>query len=142
MSHYTRVKTKLKSQSAIVSALKKMGFKDHMIEVSDTPMQLKGYGRDFRSQKANIRIKGSGWGGQNYVGGMSNDLGFEQVEDGTFVFHVSDYDQHKYNQKWQAKFMQQYGKSVIEEVCDAHGFMIEEESEVNGELYIEVTSPF
>lgn len=144
MSHYTRVKTKITNKNAIVAALKKMGFKDHMIEIFDTPQKLKGYGGDARTQLAHIRIKGSGWGyNQNYVGGASNDLGFERMDDGTYAFHVSDYDRGKYGQKWQNKFLQQYGKSVIEEVVEAHpGFIIENEHEEGGELFIEVSSAF
>lgn len=143
MSMYTRVKTKITNRKALVNALKAMGFKENMIEVSDTPMALKGYQGDDRQQRAHIRIKGSGWGhGSNYVGGASNDLGWEMLEDGTFAFHVSDYDVNKYNQNWQKKLTQQYAKEVITEIAQDNKFFVEDTHEENGEIFMRVVSPF
>lgn len=114
-----------------------------MIEVSDQTMALKGYGGDYRKQKAHVRIKGSGWGGSNnYVGGASNDLGFEQLEDGSFAFHVSDYDKRRYGGDWQKKLLQQYGREVIKEIATENNFFISNEHEENGEIFIEVHSQF
>jgi hypothetical protein len=132
----------MKRRSCIVKALQKMGFKPHQIEVSDTAMSLRGYRGDTRGQKAQIRIKGSGWAGENYVGGSSNDLGFEEVEDGSYVFHVSDYDVHKYNEQWQSQFMDEYARSMVHEICDEQNFFLESETEEDGEIVIRLTSPF
>ena len=143
MSSYTRVATKLKSQSALVKALVACGFKREHIEVLEKKEALRGYRGDSRKQMASIRIKGSGWGhGQNRVGSSSNDLGFERLEDGTYAFHVSDFDKGNYGKKWQTKLLQNYGREVIREVCEDQSFYIESETEVEGELFIELSTQF
>ena len=121
-----------------------MGFQDHMIEQFETAERLKGYHGDWRKDLSHIRIKGSGWGfTQNYVGGASNDLGFEKMADGTYAFHVSEYDSHRYGKSWQDKFMKQYSKCVVEEVVKETSFCIMEETEEEcGDLLIRLSSPF
>jgi hypothetical protein len=120
-----------------------MGFKEHMIEVSNEKLQLKGYQGDLRANKfANIRIKGSGWSGQNYVGGASNDLGWELMSDGTYAFHVSDYDVNKYNKNWQDKLIKEYSRAVVHEVAEESNFFIEEEEEVDGGIKIKLQTMY
>lgn len=142
MSHYTRVTTKITRKSCLIKALQKMGFKAHMIEEAEQAMSLRGYSGDTRKQQANIRIKGSGWRGSNYVGGASNDLGWERLEDGSYAFHVSEYDQGKYNGGWQKKLMQQYSKEAIQEVAEENNFYIESETLEDGQIYIEAVATF
>jgi hypothetical protein len=143
LSHYTRVATKIVRKSALIKALQNVGFQKHMIESSDSLMSLKGYAGDIRKQHAHIRIKGAGWGSaQNYVGPASNDLGFEQMSDGSFALHVSEYDSAKYGTEWQHKLIREYSREVIKEVAHEHNFFINNEIEEDGEIYIEVTSPF
>jgi hypothetical protein len=114
-----------------------------MIEMfGEEKKHLRGYGGDTRKQTANIRIKGSGWSGQNYVGGASNDLGFEKLEDGTYGFHVSEYDSGRYNQKWIDKFTKAYSREVVGEICQENCFNIESEEETDGELVLRLTTPF
>ena len=127
MSHFNVVKTKMKSRSAIVSALTKLGFEKSGIEVSDIPMTLKGYRGEYRIQQANVRLKGNGWGSENVVGGASNDLGWQLRENGEYVFHVSDFDKRKYNTQWQEQLMQSYSTEVVREDVEAYGWSIEEE---------------
>lgn len=145
MSHYTMVKTKLTDLDCIVQALQDMGFKKHMIEVStDELLSMKGYHGDTRPQKANIRIKGSGWGSsQNYVGGASNDLGLQKQADGTYAFHISDYDNNKYNTKWQGQFLQHYGRNVVKKVATQNNLFVGSESVDNeGNIMLELHSNF
>lgn len=145
MSHFSKVRVNVKSRSALIKGLRRMGFSKHQIEVSDQKMTLKGYQGDDREQRANVRIKGSGWGeDQNYVGGASNDLGFELLEDGTYAFHVSDYDQGKYGKNWQEKFTAQYEREMFKETAEAQGFFIESEveDEVTGRIELIFSSPF
>lgn len=94
MSHYRAIKTKLTNRSALVKALCRMGFTKEQIEVHDKAINLYGYQGDKRNQKANVIIR------RKYVGNASNDLGFEQKEDGSYEAIISDYDKIKYNQKW------------------------------------------
>lgn len=114
-----------------------------MIECFDTPVSLKGYQGDTRQQKCNIRIKGSGWGSsQNYVGGASNDLGFELLSDGTYALHVSDYDASKYNRAWIDSFEQQYALATCREVVEETGLIIEDEEEINQEIHLTINVPY
>lgn len=139
MSHYTKVKTNMTRIPVLVAALQKLGFKKHMIEVFEEPMSLKGYMGKLRSQKAHVRIKGSGWKSQNYVGGASNDLGWEMQENGEFCFHVSDYDKGRYNKHWQQQLLQQYSLVAVEEECSTYGWEIEEEEvEADGTIALEL----
>ena len=144
MSHFTRVSTKISRKSALIKALLEMGFKEHMIEVSDKPLQLKGYMGDFREGKqGHIRIKGHGWGSsQNHVGGMSNDLGFERMEDGTYAFHVSNYDVNKYNKKWQEKLLDRYAQATVHEIADERNYFIDSEEHVDGGIKLKLRTLF
>jgi hypothetical protein len=142
MSHMTLVKTKITRGSCIKKALIKLGFKAHMIEESEELLNMRGYQGDTRKQRCHIRIKGSGWSGQNYVGGASNDLGFELLEDGTYGFHVSEYDSGRYNKAWIDKFTRAYSREVVGEICQEQNFFIAEESEEDGELVMKLQSPF
>ena len=94
---------------------------------------------------ANIRIKGEGWkkhGGKNYVGGASNDLGWEVQSDGTISFHVSQYDRGRYSKDWQKKLGQRYLIECIKEQVAESGIWNFETDfeEVNGEIQVEVKS--
>jgi len=120
-----------------------MGFKEHMVEVHKETVPLKGYQGDQRQQKAHIRIKGSGWSGSNYVGGASNDLGLEQLADGSWVMHVSDYDQYKYGKAWQEKFTDQYSRATVKKHCKQHNFFVSDEHvEEDGTIVMKLRSPF
>ena len=140
----TKIKSKMTRPSAIIKALQKMGFKEHQIEhFGDKKEHIKGYQKDWRNQQVNIRIKGSGWGNdQNYVGGCSNDIGFEKLSDGSYAFHVSDYDVSQYGKNWQDKFMTLYGKSVVEEVCQEQNFFISDEHTEGDEIVMRLESPW
>lgn len=143
MSHYMKVSTKISRKSCLIKALQAMGFKEHQLEYSETPVKLKGYQGDIREQYANLRIKGSGWGANNnHVGGASNDLGFEKMKDGTYAFHVSDYDSGKYNKNWQGRFLDEYARAVVHEVAGEQNFFIEDEHSENGEIHITLGSAF
>lgn len=126
MSHFTLVKSNLKDQESLIQALCQMGFNLKDIEISKELLKLKGYAGDFRKQKANIRLKGSGWGKQNVVGSASNDLGFEQMPDGTFAFHVSEYDLRKYGNQWQQELFANYSQNVTIKTLQEEGFELEE----------------
>lgn len=124
MSAYTEVKTQIRDISCLKRALMSLGFEEHMIEISETPMELKGYGGDIRKgKKACVRIRGAGWN-ENYVGGASNDLGFERMEDGTLAFHVSEYDARSngYGTSWQKKLIQNYAVEIIKETAETSGY--------------------
>ena len=146
MSHYTRVKTKIKNKSSLVKALQDMGFTESQIKVHDTPQQLEGYEARLRKEKAEIILPRSA------VGGASNDIGFKRLDDGTFEAIISDYDRnngasHKnertgklkngYNQEWLDKLTQRYAYQNTKENLSENGLYIISEEEVDGELILE-----
>lgn len=118
MSHYVDIVTEIKDQDALVRALERVGFKGK-IEVHETAQNLYGYQGDLRDVKAHVIIR------KRYVGGASNDIGFEKKAE-KFVFHISEFDQGigeyngrtdaKYGKTWQTKLQTYYGveKAKIE----------------------------
>jgi hypothetical protein len=141
LSHYSLLKTKLSRESCIVKALEQMGFKKHMIEnFGNKQENLRMWNGTNGKEKANIRIKGNGWGGTNYVGGLRNDIGFEKVADGSYDFHCDM--SGEYNQAWVDKFTRIYSKEVVKEICQEQNFFISEETEDGEELVMKLQSPF
>src|SRR4028118_1606499 len=76
MSHFTCIKTQIKNQDALVKALADVGFKD--VEVHETAQHLYGYQGDVRQQTAEVIIR------REYIGRVSNDMGFKRQENGQF----------------------------------------------------------
>ena len=83
MSHMMTCKTNMSDKNTIVSALVELGIPQEAIVVSNTALQLQGYG----SQKADVEIlvkrdlyKGYG------------DVGFSKTPDGTYSCVVDDMD--------------------------------------------------
>ena len=57
----------------------------------------------------------------------SNDIGFKRQEDGQFEAIISEYDRHKYSQKWLNGLTQRYGYHALMTTAPAQGFTVEEE---------------
>ena len=139
MSHYTEVRTQIRDAACLVKALVKMGFKPHQIEQLSEKEQLLGYQGDKRKQRADIRIKGSGWKGNNHVGGASNDLGWERQADGTYAFHVSENEKHRYGKPWQDNLEANYTAEVVEVKARQMGYqMVQNTTDESGEITIKV----
>ncbi|MBW4582861.1 MAG: DUF1257 domain-containing protein [Tildeniella nuda ZEHNDER 1965/U140] len=119
MSHFTAIKTQIKDAEALVKALADVGFKQ--VEVHETAQPLYGFQGDLRSQTAEIIIR------RKYVGGASNDIGFQRQQDGTFEAIISEYDRRKYAQPWLNQVMQRYGYHALMATAPAQGFTVEEE---------------
>lgn len=118
MSHYVKVVTQIKDRTALIRALERMGF-EGKIEVNEGPVALYGYQGDVRPERAHIVLR------RKYVGGSSNDIGFERLSDGRYAAHISEFDQGtgsysgregQYGKEWQGKLTAYYGieKSKIE----------------------------
>lgn len=132
MSHFTDVKVELKNKQSIVLALKAMGFKSNMIETATSnTLGLKEYNGPFSGKKACIRIKGNGWGKEeNYIGGLSTDIGFEQLSNGTMKYFVDN--SSKYASKdWVKQLTNEYIKYDTYRVLQAQGYTLTEESNDN-----------
>lgn len=120
MSHYTEVKTKIKDVSCLISALRLLGFKN--VVHNPKGIKLRGYQGDERTQTAHVQIKGSAHGKNNEVGTASNDLGWEKMSDGTYRFHVSEFDVQQYGKDWQNKLMRTYAEEVVKKNFRFSGF--------------------
>lgn len=119
MSHFTTLKTQIKNVSALVKALADVGFKT--VEVHDKPQHLFGFQGDMRPETAEVIIR------RQYIGGASNDIGFQQQADGSFTAIVSEYDRPTYSQRWLNQVTQRYGYHQLLATAPQEGFTIEEE---------------
>ncbi|MBW4473542.1 MAG: DUF1257 domain-containing protein [Stenomitos rutilans HA7619-LM2] len=119
MSHFTQIKTEIKDPDALVKALTEMKFK--AIEVHETAQPLYGYQGDKRSDTAEIIIR------RQYIGRMSNDIGFKRQENGSFTAIISEYDRHKYSQQWLNQMTQRYAYHALMTQVPLQGFAIEQD---------------
>jgi len=144
VSHYTKVKTKLRNAAAIMKALQDMGFERSMIQQHEQAVALEGYRGDKRKDRAEIVIP------RRFVGGASNDIGFKLQEDGSYEAIISEYDSHSgcarkskyhdehgYNAKWLKKLNQRYAYHNLKEELSDQGFFIEAENEEDGQIFLE-----
>lgn len=109
MSAYVEIATPLLDRECLVQALKEMGFSDHDIRVSDTPMNLQGYRGDLRNNIANIIIQRSA------VGASSNDIGFLETPMGYRII-VSEFDRARFNNSWVQKLSHNYNSAYSEKM--------------------------
>ena len=127
----------MRKKTAIVVALQKMGFSNHMVELFDTPTMLKTYdGRDS-GLKGDIRVKGAGWRNENHVGGYKNDLGFEKEKNGNYTIHADGQ-----SASWVKSLNQQYSRAVILEEMSNSEFFVTEDVEENQELHLTFENPY
>lgn len=119
MSHFTAIRTQLKDPIALQNALVDLGFSQ--VEVHDTAQPLYGYQGDRRSDTAEVILR------RQYVGALSNDIGFKRQPDGTFAAIVSEYDRPRYSQVWVNQLTQRYGYHLLKQTAPTQGFTIEEE---------------
>jgi hypothetical protein len=110
MSHYTEMVTEFTDVDCLVKALEELNPKwKGIIEVHQTAQPLYGYRGDVRPQKAHVIIR------KRFVGGVSNDIGFERQADGTYKAIISEYDSSslRYNDEWLGKLKQGYSVEKI-----------------------------
>ncbi len=117
MSHFTTIRTQLKDLDTLVKALADVGFK--RVETHAAARHLYGYQGDVRPETAEVIIR------RQYLGPLSNDIGFKRQQDGTFEAIVSDYDQTLYSEEWLNQVMQRYGYHTLMATAPAAGFTIE-----------------
>ena len=107
-----------------------MGFKAEQVEDHEEAQNLYGYQGDKRAQKANIIVR------RKYVGGSSNDIGFEKKEDGTYAAIISDYDRGRYNDQWMKKLESAYGQEQAKDAFTTHGWTYQETRNEEGETVL------
>jgi len=141
MSHYAEVTLKLTGEAeAIVRALCEMEWRAGVngseklnraaVEVHMERQNLHGYHGDVREQKAHIIVR------RQYVGGSSNDIGFEKKADGSWVAHVSDFDKSFYGEAWQKKLLSKWAvqKTGLEVEKRGYNWNVEYQTE-NGQQF-------
>jgi len=134
MSHFTCITTRIKDTPALLKALADMGFRETKVEVCEQARNLHGYQGDVREQTAEVIIR------RKHIGSASNDIGFKQQENGNFEAIISEYDRHRYSQKWVNQLTQRYGYHVLMETAPQQGFNVEEEEVLeDGTIRVVVT---
>lgn len=116
MSHFTRVRTKLRDAATLAAALNTMGFST--VEVHDEPQALHGYRGDVRPERAEVIIR------RRYVGRLSNDIGFARRPDGTLEAIISEYDRPRYGATWLTELNRAYSYAATLTYAENHGYEI------------------
>jgi hypothetical protein len=106
MSHFTSVRTRLADREALIKGLADLGFAN--VESHDEPQHLMGFQGDRRQQTAEVIIR------RQYVGRMSNDIGFKLGPDGCFEAIISQFDRTKYHSQWLGSLCQ---RSAYHSTC-------------------------
>jgi Protein of unknown function (DUF1257) len=126
MSHFTRVRTKLRDPDLLVKALTAVGFTT--VEAHDSPQTLYGYHGDARPERAEVIVR------RRHIGRLSNDIGFRRREDGDFEAIISDYDRSSYNRAWLTKVARAYGHAAALRYAEDHGYEVDSDVvDENGE---------
>jgi len=130
MSEYHVVQVKFKDESVLLATLKDMGLTP---EVHEEAKHLHGYQGDKRSQKAHIIIP------RKQVGSVSNDVGFERVEDG-FVLHASAYDEAWRTGNKIKAITQGYAENKLKKTVSvmSHCSIFSREQKANGQVEIQL----
>lgn len=134
MSHYIDIQTQIKDKKALVRALERMGFKNKL-EIHDSPQNLYGYRGDMRDQKAHVIIR------RQFVGGASNDIGFERQENDLYRAHISEFDKGSmhYDTNWLSKLYTYYGVECAKQEAEHEGLTYVEEVDEKNRIRLRVT---
>lgn len=126
MSHFTRVRTKLRDADLLLKALAEVGY--GTVEHHETPQTLYGYQGDARPERAEVIIR------RRHIGRVSNDIGFRRSESGDFEAIVSDYDRHRHGEPWLKKVARSYGHLAALRYAEENGYEVaSDETEKNGQ---------
>lgn len=137
MSEYIDAETEFKDKDCLIDSLVGLGIKKANIEVHDSPVNLKGYKNDTRTQKCHIVIR------KVNVGSASNDIGFERTAEGTYKAYVSEYDSgHGLGKDiLTGKLKQQYSKAIVlKQVQKTHGQKVTLCEDKNGKIRIRISA--
>jgi hypothetical protein len=119
MSHFSVVKTCIKSIPALQKALIQIGISESAIEVDlKKGLTLNGWGSQRR--KAHLKVK-AGSSVNRY------DMGWEIQEDGEAVFIHESMDSKISNRTWQNNLLQLCSVEQVKEKVEEEGWELEEE---------------
>ena len=118
------------------AALCDLGFAEGKIQFSEqTPQALEGYHGDKREEKAHLIIP------RQYVGHVSNDIGFIKESTGEIKTIISEFDQRTdFGETWQNKLTQYYAKHKMHKILKAKGMKWSERVNDKGEICITVNA--
>lgn len=116
MSHFTRIRTRLRDPEILAAALREVGHPH--VEVHDQPQTLYGYRGDARPEKAEVIVR------RKHIGAASNDIGFARQPDGSFEAIISEYDRPTYNAAWLAKLTHSYSHAATLRYAATHGYEV------------------
>ncbi|WP_416670475.1 DUF1257 domain-containing protein [Egbenema bharatensis] len=119
MSHFTSIQTQLRHPEALIKALADLGL--YTVEVHAIAQHLHGFAGDIRSETAEIIIR------RQFLGPMSNDIGFKRQPDETFQAIISEYDRLQYSPQWLDRLTQRYAYHALVQTAPMEGFAIEQE---------------
>jgi hypothetical protein len=129
MSHYQQIKCRIREAPLLLESLREIGYA--AVEYHEQADHLYGYQGDRRPETAEVIIR------REYVGRMSNDIGFKRQEDGEFNAIISEYDRTRYNAAWLQELNQRYAyKVVMAYAHDADLIVENEQTRENGEIVI------
>lgn len=116
MSHFTRVRTRLRDPEVLTEALAAVGHPQ--VELHKEPQTLYGYQGDARPERAELIVR------RKHIGSASNDIGFARQEDGTYEAIISEYDRRKYDEAWLSKLTHAYSHAATLRYAATHGYVV------------------
>lgn len=129
MSHFTTVSTKITDRDFLLLALDDLGFPTTKVKVTERPVALEGFLGDRRQQHAEVIIP------KEQVGRLSNDIGFERSEDGTYRVWISEFDRRRYGDAWLDRLNSRYAYHATVATMTQQGFAVaQEETASTGEV--------
>lgn len=129
MSHFTTLSTQITDRDALIRALADLGFSEQKLKVTDRPVPLEGFLGDRREQLAEVIIP------KKHVGRLSNDIGFERIEDGTYRAWISEFDRPRYGDAWLDRLYSRYAYHATVATMTRQGFTVaQEETSSAGEI--------
>lgn len=96
------------------------------VEVHEVPQPLYGYHGDVRKDTAHVIVR------RQNMSSASNDMGFLKGEDGKFRAIISDYDRHRFNDKWIGDLLISHNKQQAVNILRHKGFRVTQERTEGG----------
>jgi hypothetical protein len=119
MSHFVKIRTQIYEEPILIECLHDMGFKQ--VERYEEAQHLFGYQGDQRPETAEVIIR------REYVGPVSNDIGFKRQTTGEYQAIISEFDRTHYSNTWLAELNRKYAYNLIHEQAREQNLLIEEE---------------
>jgi hypothetical protein len=133
MSHYTRLRTKLREARLLAAALEQVGVAP--VEVHERPQRLTGWGGARSAEQAEVIIR------RPHLG-ASADVGFARGADGSFELLMDSMDRSRLGGQWLPKVTQAYGYLAALEYAEAHGYdVLADEVEQDGTRRLTLRRP-